>query len=298
MPQTTNQTIVIEGDFATATLPEGTQRKMKVSEVVSQLAPKVPDTCGTVLPDGTKCVIPIKGGVILVHQTPPQVYGFRWITDDSEVAYGPGTRYRNVRLSLPYVIVLAVFGTQKRGVPVLSQNNECYFSNSPLEAQGLDTPLSYPALLNCSKLEAVGEHGLPLSLICTEHLSRKETRGHKTLDASLLEGLGGLLRHLFESGFNRSSENHEGASGFSASLDAKIDPRIASVEAWEEATNDDPLFAIQVPWLPVGKTLREIAARGGSSGRGPSNGFSTAADLIRLIFNASTSASARKRSTS
>ena len=115
----------------------------------------------------------------------------------------------------------------------------------------------------------------------------REIRGQKSLDASFREGLGALLRHLFESGFNRSSEHHEGASGFSASVDAKIDPRIASVEAWEEATRQDPLFAIEVPWLPLGKTLREITARTGPPGRGRAKGIKTAADVARMIVNAS-----------
>jgi hypothetical protein len=287
MAEPANETVVVQGDCAVATLPEGTRCEMKVSELIRQLAPTVPDTCGAVLPDGTKCALPTRGGVVLVHQTPPQVYGFRWIARDSQAEFGPGTRYRTVRLSLPYVIVLAVFAIPKRGVPVLSERNECYFSNSPLETLGLDTPLGYPALLNCSKIGIGDGGGLPLSWICTQYLPKPETRGHRSLDASFREGLGALLRHLFESGFNRSSEHHEGESGFSASVKAKIDPRIASVEAWEEATREDPLFAIEVPWLPVGKTLREITARGGKPGRGRGKSFGTAADLVRLIFNAS-----------
>lgn len=286
MEESHGEKVVFEGDLAIAITPEGTQRQMSVAEVIRHLAPNVPDTCGVVLPDGIKYAIAKRGGVMLVHQTPPQVYAFRWIANDSENEFGPGTKYRSVRLSLPYVIVLAGYANQRSGIPVLGDANECYFSNSPVELKGLDTPLAFPALLNCSKMSEDHGGGMPLSWICTQHLDKKETHGRKTVDAAYHDGLGALLRHLFESGFNRSSEHHEGASGFSASVEAKIDPRIASVEAWEEATNADPTFAVDVPWLPVGNTLGEITQRGARRGRRRGNGPTTAADVARIILNA------------
>jgi hypothetical protein len=276
--------VKVLGDEVVATLPEGNQKKMKLKDVLKKMAPQVPDTCGAILPDGVKAAIPFAGGVILVHQTPPQVYSFRWIAEGSAAEFGPGTTYRTVRLALPYVIVLAVFGGTPRGVPQLSQRSECFFSNVPLEKQGLDTPMSYPALLNCSKIPDDGEHAL--SWICTQHLPPQEFGGRRTLDASLRDGLGALLRHLLESGFNRSSEHHEGASGFGASVEAAIDPRIANVESWEKATADNPLFVLEVPWLPTGKTLGEVVARVGKPGRGRARTFTSASDIARLMFNA------------
>ena len=279
-----SELVTVEGDEVVATLPEGSQRKMKLADLLGKIAPRVPDTCGAILPDGVKCAIPFPGGLILVHQTPPQVYGFRWIADDSEAEFGPGTQYRKVRLALPYVIVLAVFGGAGRGVPALTQRSECFFSNQPLEAQGLDTPLGYPALLNCSKLLDDGESAL--SWICTQHLPKREFHGRRSLDASLRDGLGALLRHLLESGFNRSSEHHEGASGFGASVEAAIDPRIASVEAWERATAEDALFVLDVPWLPTGRSLRAVAERIAAVGRPASRRPETADDVVRIISNA------------
>ena len=40
-----------------------------------------------------------------------------------------------------------------------------------------------------------------------------------------------------------------------------LDTRIASVEAWEAATAADPLFVLQVPWIPAGLTLGEAVDR-------------------------------------
>ena len=282
MPEKPGETVLFEGNEAHATTPEGARKTVKVSDLLNRLAPRVPDTCGTILPDGVKCVVPVPGGLTLVHQTPPQVYSFKWIANDSEAEYGPGTRYRSVRLGLPYMIVFAVFATTGRRGTVLSQRNECFFSNEPLETKGIDTPLHYPALLNCSKLSAEAH---PLSWICTQYLDKKEFRARPTMDASLREGLGALLRHLLESGFNRSSEHHEGASGFSASVDAKIDPRIATVDDWEKATHEDPLFVLSVPWLPVGMTVRDATGRIGQLGRSRTSKFDTAADIARVIFN-------------
>ena len=294
MPQPATEIVTFEGDEVIATLPEGTRRTMKFRDLLRKMSPALPDTCGAIFPDGVKCSLPFAGGVILVHQTPPQVYSFQWITNDSSQDFGPGTEYRTVRLALPYVVVLAVFLASGRGagLPVLSTRNECFFSNEPLEMKGLETPLAYPALLNCSKMEDDGSG--PLSWICTQHLPSKEFGQRKSLDASLRAGLTALLRHLLESGFNRSSENHEGASGFGVSVEAKIDPRVATVEAWEQASRCDPLFVLEVPWLQTGKTLAQIAARVGKPGRSRGRSIDTAADLARLVFNATNTRRSRK----
>jgi hypothetical protein len=276
------EVVTVRGEEIVATLPEGSQKKMKLADVLQKMSPQVPDTCGAILPDGVKTAIPYAGGVILVHQTPPQVYSFRWIADGSAAEYGPGTSYRTVRLALPYVIVVAVYEGTRRLVPQLSQRSECFFSNEPLEKKRFDTPMSYPALLNCSKIPDDGVHAL--SWICTQHLPPSEFRGRKTLDAALSDGLGALLRHLLESGFNRSSEVHEGESGFGATVKAAIDPRIANVESWEKASADNPLFALDVPWLPTGKTLGQVTARIGRPGRGRSFTFKSAGDIARLMF--------------
>ena len=110
------------------------------------------------------------------------------------------------------------------------------------------------------------------------------------MGSALRDGLTDLLHHLFETGFNRSSEMHEGASGFSASLDAGIDPRITRVEDWEKATHENPLFVLDVPGLSTGKTLGELVSRIGEGSlgrrRGRAHTFDTAADVARMIFNA------------
>lgn len=273
--------VTIEGDRARAELPEGASASLPLADLMAQLLPGFPDTGGAVLPDGVKLIHPTSRGCIVVHQTPPRVHQFRWIAPDSKADYGRGTSYRNVRLALPYLVVFAVFERMRGGVPFLGQRNECFFVNQPLDRQGLETPLCYPALLNCSRFPESPEN--PLAWICTQHLSRAGRGRRSSLDASLRAGLSGLLRHLLESGFNLSSEHHEQGSWFTETVNAGVDARIASVEAWEQASAEDPLFVLDVPWLPTGHTLGSLVERiAAMFGSRASLG---ADDLARIVIN-------------
>jgi hypothetical protein len=277
-------TVTIEGDEVRAALPEGVAASMKLESLLERIQATVPDSRGAILPDGVKCVLPTGNGCVVVHQTPPRVYNFRWITADSKAEYGPGTSYRQVRLALPYLIVLAVFERARGGLPRLSGRNECFFVNQPLDVKGLDTELCYPALLNCSRFPE--EPGQPLAWICTQHLSPREYAMGQNLEQSLRMGLQALLHHLLETGFNRSSEHHELNSWFAESVAAGIDPRIASVDAWERATAKDPLFVLEVSWLPTGFSLGKATERIGQGGRRSGARVTCANDVARLILNA------------
>lgn len=276
-------TITIEGDQVQAVSPEGERRSMKLLELLERVAPPRIDTCGTVLPDGVKCVIPIPKGAIFVHQTAPRVHSFEWIAKDSPKPYGKGTRYRQVSIALPYLIVMAVFDEGRGGVPRLAGSSECFFSNQPLDVDGVDTQLLFPALLNCSRFHD-GDLSKPLSWICVQHLPEAAHVGEKTAGRAIRKGLGALLQHLLEAKFNLSSEHHEISSWYSESVKAEIDPRIASVEAWERASTADRLFALEVPWLPTGKTLQEVAQRIANARGAGRPRFQTARDLLRAIF--------------
>jgi hypothetical protein len=87
-----------------------------------------------------------------------------------------------------------------------------------------------------------------------------------------------------ETGFNLSSEHHELNSWFTETVAAGIDPRIASVESWQKASAEDPLFALEVPWLPSGHTLRSATARITAMGR-TRRRASSADDLARIILH-------------
>lgn len=280
------QSLTITGEEVRSTSPEGKKRTTTVAELVRSVSGLRTTACGMVWPDGVKAVLAIPNGMVVVHQTPPRVFSFRWIAVGSERPFGPGTKYRTIRIALPYVVVLAVFERAARGVLELSTRNECFFVNRPLDAHGTATELCYPALLNCSKFPDGRKS--PLAWICTQHLDASDFAGAPDDERSIRQGLRALLRHLLESGFNLSSEHHETNSWYGESVTAGIDARIATVEAWERATAADPLFALDVPWLPTGKSVADVAELIAEASTARGEQMTTSNDLVRLLFSRST----------
>ena len=271
--------LTIQGSEVTAISPEGQSASMPLEAFLGRVAARRMDTGGVVLPDGVKVAMTEGPVTIWVHERPPCVHRFLWIAPDSPVPFGRGTQYRTVRLALPYVIVLAVFAADASGQLQLTQFNECFFRVEPLKT--LDDPLLFPGLLNCSRFEPPA--GRPLSWICTQHL--KPTLGMRDADPSRrLTASFEALRHcLLETGFNLSSEHHEHSSWFSESK--SVDPRVSTVEAWEIASTQNPLFVLEVPWLPTQHTLRQVAARIFQNQQALTKAPRTAAALARHVFN-------------
>ena len=272
-------TITIANGVATATSPEGKQASMPLEALLAKVAARRMDTANVVLPDGVKTVLTEGGITIWIYESPPRVYRFLWIAPDSPSPFGNGTKYRTVRIALPYLIVFAVFAVQANGRMQLTGANECFFRVEPFKH--LDDPLHYPALLNCSRFKP--QDGRPLSWICTQHLKHtpamRDPDSHKAMVASF-----DALRHcLLESGFNLSSEHHEFSSWFTSSRD--VDPRINTVEAWEEATAQDQLFVLDVPWLQTNHTVRQVAERIFTQQQANARHVRTAGGLARIIFN-------------
>jgi hypothetical protein len=271
--------VVIERDQAWAVSREGQKRSLDLDRLMSRLAPPRADTGCLVLPDGVKAVLSRGSVTILVHQTPPQTYNFNWITDASKTKFGRGTNYKPRRLALPYLIVLATYIPADDGRIQLSDRNECFFRNQPLSS--LDDPLLYPALLNISKVDDDGTK--PLAWICTQHLDRSPLARIDDPNARVRASFKALMTCLLGAGFNLSSEFHEGASHYGASRG--VDPRIATVEHWEKASAQRPLFALEVPWVATGYTVRQVAERTFRALRVPDGSIRSCEDIERIIFN-------------
>ena len=276
--------IKIEDDRVELIAPEGATAHTTVSEFVESIAPRRLDTRGLVLPPGVKATIPVRGAVVAVHETPPAIFRFRWIAKNSPAEYGRGTKYRDVRVALPFVVMLAVYDELPGGELHLGDRNEVYFRNHRLES--LDDELFYPALLNCSKFDEV-EEGRPLSWICTQHLERNRFEDERDPNRYFYASMDELWRHLLETGFNRSSEHHELASWFTLTVKAKIDPRLGSIEAWEKATESEPGFATTVPWMPTGRSVGDVAERISGAFAGLGRNIRSARDLERIILRSS-----------
>jgi hypothetical protein len=273
------ETITIKGNAVCAVSPEGQEAKISLGDLMRKLTAARMDTGGVILPDGVISVLSQGNLTIWVHQTPPRVFSFKWIAPNSQAQYGPGTKYQTVKLALPYLVVFAVFAADDKGLPTLSGGNECFFRNDPLSS--LDDELLYPALLNCSKFTP--QEGRPLAWICTQHLNPAKFAAEKDAGKRMRTAFKTLMHCLLETGFNYSSEHHEGSSWFTEST--KVDPRVATVEKWQAASEAAPMFALEVPWLKTGHTVRQLAERIFKNMNARPSAVASSADLARLVFN-------------
>jgi hypothetical protein len=273
--------VIIRGNKVTAVTPEGLQTGMDLEQlihIITRAHGRGLET-GSVLPDGVKMVTSRGNVMIWVYERPPQVYSLKWIANDSPSSYGKGTTYRTVRIALPYLIVLAVFMPDKGRNVFLSQLNECFFRTSPLNS--VDDELYYPALLNCSKFEQ--QEGRPLSWICTVNMNFKRLAEIDNYNHRTRESMRDLLHCLLETGYNRSSEHHEESSWFTESN--SIDARISTVENWEKATAQDPLFVLDIPWLPTGRTTGQVIERIFELTNAEPPRTTSAEDIQRILLN-------------
>ncbi|MFV2067662.1 MAG: hypothetical protein ACC645_11855 [Pirellulales bacterium] len=226
------------------TTEEGRILKRPESDLLNMFRQEIlPPTNGAAFPDGVKFVDRRPPFLMVVHQLPPHVRSLRWIARDSPVEYGPGTKYRPVRLSIPYAITFALYFERANRL-YLAGANELYFRNEPLRCHS--DRLGYPALLNISRID----HGKRLrSWICTQHLQISP-------DMDWTQQLDALLGHTWNGGFNRSSEDHEGSSWYGESKDIHKD--LHPIEQWENATKANEVFALGVPWKQARLTVGEL----------------------------------------
>lgn len=171
-------------------------------------------------------------------EIPPHARTVRWLEEGSKRDCGPGARYGRYFLSFPYVVLLLVF---RAGA--LTGFQQLYYRRAPL---GADEELLLPNLYNVA--QGYGQR----CWVCLASLG----------DMSGLPWpakLHAIADHVFTSGWNRSSEVHEGNSYWGAMRE--IDPRVASPTAWQEASRQNARFALEVAWRPAGTTAsKEVAA--------------------------------------
>ncbi|MHC4430058.1 MAG: hypothetical protein ACYS0D_15875 [Planctomycetota bacterium] len=283
--------VTISGRAVTAASPEGVRARMGVDAFVEALTPQRLDTCGIVMPDGVRLAYPLGRMTVLVWEISPQVHHVRWITDDSPSPFSgrvPGrpVKYRSRRLALPYLVVFAVFASDGRGRLTLSSRNEAYFRNEPITSP--DDELCFPALLNISKFPDGIAATRPLAWICTQHTGLEELAVEPDTNRRIRRGLLALKRTVLEAGFNYSSEHHELTSYWSLSKE-RI-PEVADLDRWEKLSRKDPLFSLEVDWLPATwngerMTVTGIVDRIAEVQESRKPPMSTASDLARIVFN-------------
>lgn len=274
--------ITITQDKVEATSAEGSRASMPVKKFVEALSPEPP---AFVFPDKVKLIktSPDRKFHIAVWEVDPGVHSIRWIAKDSPVPFGHGTKYTKRELALPYIILTMPFVIQAGRIMPQTSNFECFYRNEPLTA--MNDKLFYPALLDCSKFgDDDTQHAL--SWLCTQYLNPERIHKEKGISRQLW-AMTKLTRWcLLESGFNYSSEHHEGNSHYSDYIRwSKADARIVDVSAWEKESQKNPLFVLDLDWKPTGLTMEELLERTFKL-LGAANGHTLdQAYLERMVFN-------------
>jgi hypothetical protein len=176
----------------------------------------------------------------MVIEMPPGPRRVSWIADDSPAAFGPGTTFDERELSFPWVVLLVVFAHGE-----LTGLQQAFYRTAPIAS--LDDRLGFTNLLNVAR--GYGQE----SWVCFENVRRRLRR----LDWS--ERVAALCEHFWQAAFTRSSEIHEDNSFWQTS--ASIDRRLATADAWEEATRRHPYFALEIAWRPAPEPLGVTLSR-------------------------------------
>ena len=216
-----------------------------VGELLSRIAGVGPAPQGWQLhPRQVRLMAERRGGSVrgLVIEMPPGPREVRCITDDSKAPLGAEAKYRNRRLSFPWVVLIVVFADGE-----LTNVQQAFYRPAPIAS--LDDELFFTNLLN------VARGYEQESWVCLVSLAEAALD-----EMSWEERTRAVTDHFWQASFNRSSEIHEGNSYWDSMRD--VDPRLENASAWEAATAADPYFALHVPWRPaphpIGETLRRM----------------------------------------
>ena len=189
------------------------------------------------IPPGVRFLVHRPPATLVVIEEPPQVRVIRWISDTSQEPFGECAEYRTARLAFPYIVILAVFMAGS-----LTTRAQCFYRKAPLS--GKEDRLFVPNIYNVDHRD---------DMPCWLCLKKLEDIAPSH---SWNEKVRAIRRHFWGATFNRS-----------ATLDRQksywwrmkgLDPRISSLEAWEKAGADNPLFPLDVPWTPLDQKLGQV----------------------------------------
>lgn len=188
-----------------------------------------------IIPDGVKYVEKRHGFNLIIVEQMAKPRGVFVIADDSPQPYG--SKVKSVRrwLSFPYVYMLILFHRE-----FLTDFVQVFYRTAPLKT--LNDSLLLCNLPNVSKMGPV-----PF-WFCTQYIG--DLRSFIWPDKIKL-----IIDHLWKTGFNWSSDHHEGLSQFTAMKE--LDKRIASFKNWEKATKVDPNFTLKIKWKSADLTVRK-----------------------------------------
>lgn len=236
-----------------------------------------------IYPDGLKLLHKRGSHAVAIYEIPHAVHSIRWIADDSPKKYGSGTKYTTRRLALPYIVLSLPLTRQGKEIVLHPGHCECFVRNSPITS--MEDEMFYPPLLNVSKNTRQPPETVPLAWLCTQYLDSRPIAKAKTANEKLWKCIHQSRRCLLESGFNYSSEHHEGNSHYSDYAASEgADERIKDVKKWEKASITEPNFVLGIKWKSTEHTIEKLIGRTLKL-IGAGNGDVTASSLEAIVFN-------------
>ncbi|MDP3997159.1 MAG: hypothetical protein U1C49_03060 [Candidatus Andersenbacteria bacterium] len=188
------------------------------------------------------------GMTVFLVEVAPSTRTLKWIRDDSPAPYGNEATYCDACISLPYQYFFVTIDNMTiDNSPRLTSHNSVYFANQPITS--LDEPLGECHFHNCS-VNAYSLH----CWICTQWLSGDMGLGKNPAPMQLVAA---FIEWFYASGFNRSSDFHEGTSFWSRNRQELGDKRLENIAAWKRASSRNPGFVLRVKWRPS-LTAREV----------------------------------------
>lgn len=237
------------------------ERRVALSEMLDAFAGAVRQAGfeTPLLPAGVRMWRQAGGHTVVVFEQPPQVRRVHWVNDGErpDLDYDA---YIERTLAFPYTVFVFSFDGG-----VADGHQQLYYRTAPLK--DMDDPLLMPNLLNVT----IGGDA-PVCWACLGKLPE----GLATWDQRVSAAVGGF----WSAGFNHDFDVPRGACFTRLT---GLDPRIASVDAWERASRADPLFPLGIPWPDTGVTLAG-AVEAAAGNRDPVPVPATLGDLGDLLY--------------
>jgi hypothetical protein len=208
------------------------------------------------LPPGTR-IAKLEGAVnVLCIEQPPQLRLIRW----SDSPMGKGGEYQTHRLAFPYIVYLFLFFQGS------FEEMRVYYRTAPLQSP--NDVLLMPNLWNVQ-----ADPGMLSACRACLRGRRSDLWGDPLADQIRV-----LLDHFWGTGFNTDIE------GNCFERARALDSRVASLEAWKDASVADPLFPLGLSWEPLEPTVGEVMDRLVETGPQPRQAIGEASDLADLIY--------------
>jgi hypothetical protein len=213
------------------------ERRVLLGDLTAKMVEKRMSTMPTqtpLLPVGSKAYFRRGNKEILVFEQPPTIR--------SVAIYNDEKRYQ---LAFPYVIY--VFCLEDGYMP--NYRSSIFFRNAPMAS--MDDKL----LVCCMTHAYVEDHrdniDKRIGAVCMQ--------GNFSTSDPLEKKIVANLGYYWETYFNVESDHNDFFTGLMKM--EKVDKSVSSVAAWQRRSEEDPLFALQVPWVDAGITVQQAVDR-------------------------------------